>query len=319
MKIRVISLVLAVCVFLSACGSRKALEGPEQSQTAVTFTDDLGRSITVDNPQRVAPLLGSFAQIWMLAGGTVHATAEDAWDDLHLDLPESAINLGHTKKLSLELLLQAEPDFILASLNTIQQVEWKDTLEATGIPVAYFDISDFDDYLRLLSICTDITGQKMLYEENGTAVQKQIEAVIDQSKTRLENTEPPMVLCMVASASNVYVKNSRGNVLGEMLHKLGCINIADSETLLLENLSLEHILHADPDYIFIVQRGDDEAGMRKYVQQIMSENPAWGQLSAVQNNRVYFMEKNLYNLKPNHRWGEAYEKLEAIFRENQGY
>jgi len=29
------------------------------------------------------------------------------------------------------------------------------------------------------------------------------------------------------------------------------------------------------------------------------------------------MEKNLYNLKPNHRWGEAYEKLEAIFRENQ--
>jgi hypothetical protein len=24
------------------------------------------------------------------------------------------------------------------------------------------------------------------------------------------------------------------------------------------------------------------------------------------------MEKNLFNLKPNHRWGEAYEKLEAL-------
>jgi hypothetical protein len=24
------------------------------------------------------------------------------------------------------------------------------------------------------------------------------------------------------------------------------------------------------------------------------------------------MEKNLYNLKPNNRWGEAYEELEAI-------
>ena len=126
----------------------------------------------------------------------------------------------------------------------------------------------------------------------------------------------PKVLSMVASATNVYVKSSRGNVLGEMLHQLGCTNIADSDSLLLENLSLEHILLADPDYIFIVQRGDDEEGMRQHVRQIMSENPAWSQLRAVQNQRVYFMEKDLYNLKPNHRWGEAYEKLEAIFREN---
>jgi len=318
MRVRILAFILIVCVFLSACGSRKVSESPELSDTAVTFTDDLGRSVTVDNPQKVAPLLGSFAQVWMLAGGTVYATAEDAWDDLHLDLPESAINLGHTKSLSLELLLEAEPDLILASVNTIQQVEWRDTLEATGIPVAYFDISDFDDFLRLLSICTDITGREDLYEKNGTDIQQQIEAVVQQSKARLEDEEAPTVLSMVASASNVYVKNSQGNVLGEMLYKLGCINIADSETLLLENLSLEHILQADPDYIFIVQRGDDEAGMRQHVRQIMSENPAWGQLSAVQNDRVYFMEKNLYNLKPNHRWGEAYEKLEAIFQDNQG-
>ena len=317
MKIRKISLILAVCIFLSACGGGKTPESPEISDAAVTFTDDLGHSVTVDDPRRVAPLLGSFAQVWMLAGGTVHATAEDAWDDLDLELSESAINLGHTKKLSLERLLDAEPDFILASVNTIQQVEWKDTLAATGIPVAYFDVSDFDDYLRLLSVCTDITGRKDLYEKNGTAVRNQIEAVLEQSRERLEKEAPPTVLSMVASASNVYVKNSRGNVLGEMLYKMGCINIADSDNFLLENLSLEHILQADPEYIFIVQRGDDEAGMRQYVRQILLENPAWGQLRAVQNDRVYFMEKNLYNLKPNHRWGEAYEKLEAIFRENQ--
>ena len=170
MRAGILSLMLVFCLLLSACGSGKSAEIPEPSAEAVTFADDLGRSVTVNNPKRVAPLLGSFAQIWMLAGGTVHATAEDAWDDLQLELPASAINLGHTKKLSLELLLEAEPDFILASINTRQHMEWKETLEATGIPVAYFDISDFDDYLRLLSICTDLTGRKDLYETNGTAV-----------------------------------------------------------------------------------------------------------------------------------------------------
>ena len=240
------------------------------------------------------------------------ATADDAWDDLQLELPADTVNLGNTKSLSMELLLSAEPDFILASTNTRQNVEWKETLEATKIPVAYFDVGDFDDYLRLLKICTDITGRKDLYEVNGLTVQKQIEAVLAQSRRRLSEEEAPTVLCMVASASNISAKNSKNNVLGEMLASLGCVNIADSEKSLLENLSLEYILTADPDYIFIVQRGDDTDGMMEKIALELESNPLWSQLSAVKDGRVYIMEKNLYNLKPNHRWGEAYERLEAI-------
>ena len=303
---RMIALLMSLFL-LTGCGASGTAEAG-----GVTFTDDLGRQITVDNPQRVAALLGSFAQIWQLAGGEVIATADDAWDDLQLELPADTVNLGNTKSLSMELLLSAEPDFILASTNTRQNVEWKETLEATKIPVAYFDVGDFDDYLRLLKICTDITGRNDLYEANGLTVQKQIDAVLEQSRQRLSEEEAPTVLCMVASASNISAKNSKNNVLGEMLASLGCVNIADSEKSLLENLSLEYILTADPDYIFIVQRGDDTDGMMEKIALELESNPLWSQLSAVKDGRVYIMEKNLYNLKPNHRWGEAYERLEAI-------
>ena len=300
----VLSMLFSTSVFFAA--------GAEEAAETVTFTDDLGRVVTVDHPQWVAALLGSFAQVWQLAGGQVIATADDAWDDLHLELSEDAVNLGNTKSLNLELLLLAQPDFILASTNTRQNMEWKETLEATDIPVAYFDIEDFDDYLRLLSICTEITGRKDLYVANGTSVQAEIDEVLARSAARLETEEAPTILCMVASASAVYVKNSEGNVLGAMLKSLGCINIADSDAMLLENLSIEHILMSDPDCIFIVQRGDDEEGMKEYVQQYLMEHPAWNKLTAVKNNRVYFMEKNLFNLKPNNRWGEAYAILEDI-------
>ena len=303
---RMIALLMSLFL-LTGCGASGTAEAG-----GVTFTDDLGRQITVDNPQRVAALLGSFAQIWQLAGGEVIATADDAWDDLQLELPADTVNLGNTKSLSMELLLSAEPDFILASTNTRQNVELKETLEATKIPVAYFDVGDFDDYLRLLKICTDITGRKDLYEVNGLTVQKQIEAVLAQSRRRLSEEEAPTVLCMVASASNISAKNSKNNVLGEMLASLGCVNIADSEKSLLENLSLEYILTADPDYIFIVQRGDDTDGMMEKIALELESNPLWSQLSAVKDGRVYIIKKNLYNLKPNHRWGEAYERLEAI-------
>ena len=78
----------------------------------VIFTDDLGRVITVEKPQRVAALLGSFADIWYLAGGEVIAAADDAWDDFDLPLPQDAVNLGMTKDLSLEKLFEADPDCI---------------------------------------------------------------------------------------------------------------------------------------------------------------------------------------------------------------
>ena len=146
-------------------------------------------------------------------------------------------------------------------------------------------------------------------KKHGLEVQDQIDGVLEQAQTR---GTTPTVLCMRASASLITVKNSEDNVLGEMLRSLGCVNIADSETSLLENISIERILQLDPDYIFIAQRGDDREGMVKNVENMMQENPAWLQLTAVKEGRVYYMDKNLYNLKPNHRWGEAYEKLEGI-------
>ena len=300
-----ISLYLIFCLLLCGCGNAAAAP----SETACTFTDDLGRQVTVDSPKRVAALLGSFAQVWQLAGGRVIATADDAWDDLQLELAEDTVNLGNTKNLSLELLLGARPDFILASTNTRQNMQWQETLEGTGVPVAYFDVANFDDYLHLLDICTDITGRKDLYETHGLAVQSQIDAVLERSAQRGTN---PTVLSLRASASTATVKNSRDNVLGEMLASLGCVNIADSDDSLLENLSLEHILVSDPEFIFIVQRGDDAAGMREYVEQNLMSHPLWSQLTAVQEGKVYFMDKTLFNLKPNHRWGEAYEILEEI-------
>ena len=308
MKVKFI-LLLFLLALLCGC----AAPAVQQEVTeGFTFTDDLGRSVTVNQPKRVACLLGSFAQVWQLAGGQVIATADDAWDDFELTLSEDVVNLGGTKHLSVELLFSAQPDFILASTNTRQNVELRETLESTGIPVAYFDVFDFEDYLRLLELCTRITGCEENYEIYGTRVQQQVEAVIDRSKARLESQEAPKVLFLRASASAVHVKNSEGVVLGDMLKRLGCVNIADSDATLLENLSIERILGADPDHIFIVQQGDNAQGTREYVRQFLQEHPAWAQLTAVREDNVHFMEKRLFGLKPNDRWAEAYAIVEEI-------
>ncbi len=273
-----------------------------------TFTDDLGREVTVGSYERVASLLGSYADMWVLAGGTVCAAPIDAFEDFDLPLAEDTVNLGETKRLSLELLLGADPDFVIASVNTPQHLEWRQSLEGAGITVAYFDVACFEDYLRVLKICTDITGRPELYEQYGTDIERRIDDILKRN----EGKETQTVLVMRASATSIRAKNSNGNVLGEMLESFGCINIADGDESLLENLSIESIMLQNPDKIFIVQSGDDTEGTKGNIENMFRENPLWMELDAVKNRQVYLLDKHLYNLKPNARWAEAYETLEEL-------
>ena len=41
-----------------------------------------------------------------------------------------------------------------------------------GMNVAYFDVDNLEDYLRVLKICTDITGCADNYKKNGINAEK---------------------------------------------------------------------------------------------------------------------------------------------------
>jgi iron complex transport system substrate-binding protein len=185
----------------------------------------------------------------------------------------------------------------------------KESLDAMGITVAYFDVDNFDDYLKMLDICTDITGRKDLYEQNGLAIKEQI----DEIKTEYKNADIPdgerKVLLLRAASSFVKAKGSSGTILGEMLSSMGCINIADSDTSLLENLSVEAVIREEPHHIFVVTMGSDTEAARQSLENMMKENPTWGMLEAVKCGRLHVMDKTLFNLKPNARWAESYEIL----------
>ena len=312
-----LTLPLAAAVLaglLAGCGTpAPAASSPLSGSTSVsqgyTFTDDLGRAVTVETPKRVAALIGSFADVWCLAGGqdSLVAAAHDAWTSFDLGLSDAVADLGAVKEPNLEVLLAARPDFILASCNTAANLELQGTFEQAGIPVAYFDVQHLDDYLNMLKICTDLTGCPENYETYGLAVQAQVEA----AKGRQDGSSPT-VLTIRATGSSCKVKGSSDFLLGEMLSDLGCVNVADREAALLENLSLESILAADPDYIFVVLQGSDAADAQETLEKTLLSNPAWSTLRAVQEGNFYTLEHSLYNLKPNARWGEAYEKLSDI-------
>ena len=298
---------LALLLGLLLCFGSAAPGFAETS--AVTFEDDLGRTVMVERPERVAVLIGSFAHIWYLAGGldSLVAAASDTWTGFDIPLDEAVLNLGSTKQVSLEAVIAANPDFVIASVNTDADLALREPLEAMGIPTAYFQVSTVEDYLRMLDILTQITGCRENFERYGTSVLSQVEA----AKEKADGSDPT-VLYIRVSGSGCRVKNSENSVLGEMLRDLGAVNIADREDSLLENLSMEVIMQQDPEFIFVVLQSSDPSVAQGVLEKTLLCDPAWDSLTAVREGRFYLMDPALYNLKPNDRWGEAYESLAAI-------
>ena len=304
MNRKLIAALLALTMLLTLYACAPAGNVPKGS---VTFTDDLGHEVTLSSWTHVAAPQSSFAQLWLLAGGEVYATSADALNEGIVDFPDGTVDLGSVKNPSVETMISAGVDLALLSADLTSHVELYDTLTAAGIPCAYLDVETFDDYLRALKLLTDLTGRDDLYRQNGEQIQTRVNAAIAHKEGR----DAPTVLLLRAYSSGVKAKAS-DNMTGAMLKDMGCVNIADSDDSLLENLSMEVIIQRDPDYIFVTTMGESDEAALKSVEDTLMNNPAWAELSAVKNDHYFVLPKDLFHLKPNDRWGESYEMLADI-------
>ena len=310
-----LTLLLVSMLALSGCGTNQTMQESSQQEDGYTFTDAIGQEITVHNPQRVVSLMGSFSEIWILAGGadTLVGTSYDTVDNRDLGLPEDIAIVGTYQNPNIEEILALNPDLVLLSSETTRtdsHVALKDALNGADIPAAYFSVTHFEDYLNMLKICTDITGNQDAYQTNGIAVEKRIAQIIADSKTETS----PSVLLMITYSGGIRAQSS-DTMTGKMLSELGCKNILDDYPSMLQDFSVEKIIETDPDYIFVIPMGNDDALAQKNLKENVESNPAWNSLTAVVNDQYILLPKDKFLYKPNALWDESYAYLAALLTE----
>lgn len=309
---RLLPFVLAL-LLLTGCAAAPAAP-TEPADTSYTFTDSLGNAVVLpDKPQTVAVLFSSYAEIWTVAGGEISVTVGETVERGFAPEGTPLVDAGAGKTIDCELLIAYQPDFVIASADIPAQVEACEMLRQSGIPAALFRVDTFQDYLAMLKICTDITGNSDAYQTHGIQVAQEIDAILAAVDAHLESgAEAPQILFIRAGSqySSTKAKRAPDNFVCVMLQQLGAHNIADDADILLDTLSLEEILLRDPDYIFLTTMGSEEAA-RDYVNSLFAE-PGWQDLTAVKNGRYTFLEKNLFHFKPNQNWAQAYRLLAGL-------
>lgn len=325
---RFLPLFLALALLLTGCAAVSTTESTSQavsqvdspssapesassqleSAGEVSITDSNGSQITLDtSAPRVVAAYGSFAEAWLLAGGELCGVTQDALEQRDLGLPEDIAVVGTVKEPNAEEIIALEPDLVLLASDITAQADIRDVLENAGLACAFFQVDTYADYAFMMEQLCAVTGREDLYEENVTQVGQQIEEA--QANAALSSTRPN-VLLIRAFSTGIKAKTD-DELAGAILKDLGAHNIADDHPSMLEDLSLEEVIAADPDYIFVTTMGDEQKAL-DYLNGLIQQNPAWSELSAVKEDRYIVLPKDLFHYKPNNRWGESYQYLGEI-------
>lgn len=254
--------------------------------------------------ERVIALSKSNAELWLLAGGKLLATSDDVRGTEGLN--EDVLFLGDMDHVSLESIAALEPDLLILFSDEPAQKALGDAAAAIGIPVFGVDINTFRDYAGAMGELTRRTGREDLYTRNVTEVEERITRAVDRAGSRFAGKT--YLLLHVSATKSKAEKNNYFTC--EMLNSLGLVNIADDSEPWNE-LSMEAIVAADPDYILVVPRGDNRKALDSF-QEKFASGTVWPALTAVREGRFHVLEKELFGLKPNARWDEAYRRLTAV-------
>jgi iron complex transport system substrate-binding protein len=269
----------------------------------LTFTDGLGREITLNGPaQRVVSLAPSLTEVLFAIGAGAQVVGRDDLSDFPAEAA-SVASIGSTfGPLNTEAIVALEPDLVVAAeINTPEQIK---SLEDLGISVYYFkNPVDFDGLYKDLATMGALTG----HAEEAAALVESLSARVEAVEDAVANlVEKPTVFYEIdgTDPAKPWTTGS-GTFMDIMITKAGGVNIGGVLSDSYAQISVEEIVLQDPDFIIL---GDAAFGVTV---ESIGQRAGWGELTAVQEGNIVPFDDNLAS-RPGPRLVDGLEELLKI-------
>ncbi|MBC8195624.1 MAG: ABC transporter substrate-binding protein [Acidimicrobiia bacterium] len=273
-RLRVLALLGALAIALTACGSDGGGGQPAVSGVATT--------VAPDGPTAIISLSPTATEILFAIGAGRQVVAVDNMSNYPAEAPVTELS-GFTPNV--ESIAGYDPDLVVISYDPGDLV---DGLEALGIPtVMQWAANSIEDTYSQIAELGDLTGQV----EEATAVNESIRAGL------AELSDDPVGAGMTYfhEIDNTLYSATSTTFVGQLYALLGLENIADPADEAgfgWPQLSAEFILEADPDIIFLSDAAWGESA------ETVAARPGWDVLTAVVDGHVVPLDQDTSG-----RWG----------------
>jgi iron complex transport system substrate-binding protein len=295
-------LIVTLLITLMAACAPQATATP--APAALTFTDGLGREVTLSGPaQRVISLAPSNTEILFAIGAGDQVVGRDQLSD-YPEAAKSVTDIGSAfEALDTETIVSLTPDLVLAAeINTPEQVK---QLEDLGLTVYYLNNPlTLEEMYGNLEIVAQLTGHE---DETATVIEslKARVAAVDEKIAPI-SSRPGVFYELDGTDPAKPFTAGKGTFITQLIDRAGGYNIA-SELDGYPQMSLEQVVAADPAFIIL---GDARYGVTP---ESIAQRPGWENLSAVKNGMVLPFNDDLVS-RPGPRLVDALEELARLLR-----
>ena len=251
-----------------------------------------------NNEMKIISLSTTHTEIIQSLGAENTLVGVDAFSEV--DFPVEVID-AYT--VTAEELVPLNPDIVIIAFDFNGIVEGLKAQEINYVLLP--PAKNLDDVYAQISTIGDIVNKKNEASSTIRDMKLEINRIINNS-----NYQDVNVYHEIGYTYGIYSVNSE-SLIGEIYNLLGVTNIANSEEDPYGSgypaLSEEMVIESDPDFIVV--------GHSDYLNKDLSIRDGWGDISAVQNSRVVFLDDTLAS-----NWGtttlQLVEVLAATFEES---
>ncbi len=277
----------------------------EPTVAPLTFTDGLGRSVTLAGPaQKIVSMAPSNTEILFAVGAGAQTIGRDDFSDY----PEAAKALpsvgGSMGNYSLEQIAALQPDLVLAAeINTPEQVK---ALEDLGLTVYYLkNPTTLDEMYTNLATVAALTG----HDAEAAALVETLKARVTAVTTKVALSSYTPAVFYEVDASDPAKPYSAGpgtfiNTLISMANGVNMVTLAGISDAY-PQVSLEQVVATPPDIIIL---GDSMWGVSP---EAVAQRPGWETIKAVVDGKVYAFDDNLVS-RPGPRLVDGLEALALL-------
>ncbi|MDI3269312.1 MAG: ABC transporter substrate-binding protein [Bacillota bacterium] len=304
-------LLLLLLITAAACGQALApvarTETPAQGEDRflfpVTVTDDLGETLTFEQPpQRIGAFVPSATDLLLALGLKDRIAVVDAYSAAQFPEVEG-IPQTDTYNIDFEALAAQNLDLILTLPG-----QYLDRMWELGLKVYVLQPSDIDGIYRNFLNLGKVSGIPEEARQVVDGLQQAVQAVMEQAASipdaekltvYAENWNDPIYAAGAGSYTDALIRAAGGKNI-----------LFDSETPW-PQVSAEEVIARAPQVI-LVTAGDP--GGRELVE---GTRPGWQSVPAVADRRVYVVPDELIS-QPGSRVGEAVQFLYQLFYGGEG-
>ena len=296
--------LFCIVVSLVACIPNAPTITPTPTQSAISLTDGLGRSIKLPSPaQRVISLAPSNTEIMFAIGAGSQLVGREAFSDF----PEEALKItsigGDFGELDNEIIVSLQPDLVLASeLTAPEQIQFIEELGMTVFSLP--NPTDFDGlYANILTVAT-LTA----HESEGQALVESLKARVAAVEQQIATVQdrPLVYYELDATDPNAPWTPGPGTFISMLISKAGGKNLGDMLESEWAQISIETLIEQDPHLILL-----GNAHWGGVTPEGVATRPGWDTMNAVQNNLIFPFDDNLVS-RPGPRLVNGLEEMAAL-------